>query len=57
MTIFAVGLACSFGAGALLEAYGWVRLNLMLLPWMAIAVSTLMWFTMRSPRQQKEALS
>lgn len=44
MTIFAVGLACSLGAGALLQRYGWVTMNVMLLPWMAVAGVVLTWF-------------
>src|SRR3990170_492159 len=43
MTIFVVGLACSFGAGALLELFGWQRMNLMLLPWLALAAPRLLW--------------
>lgn len=42
MTIFAVGLACSLGAGALLQAVGCQTLN-MLLPWLAIAALALVW--------------
>lgn len=43
MTIFAVGLACSFSAGALLQVLGWQTLNLVLLPWMAAAALALLW--------------
>lgn len=43
MTIFVVGLACSFGAGALLQAFGWQFLNLLLLPWLALAAASLAW--------------
>lgn len=43
MTIFAVGLACSFGAAALLQAFGWQLLNLLLLPWLALAAGALLW--------------
>jgi MFS family permease len=43
MTIFAVGLACSFGAAALLQALGWQLLNLVLLPWLALAAASLVW--------------
>ncbi|WP_296739034.1 MFS transporter [Mesorhizobium sp.] len=50
MTIFAVGLACSFSAGALLEALGWQTLNLILLPWLAAATAVLLWFGQRSRR-------
>lgn len=43
MTIFAVGLACSFSAGALLENLGWQTLNMLLLPWMGLAAFALIW--------------
>ncbi len=43
MAIFAVGLACSFGAGALLQQLGWQMLNLALLPWLAVAAAALAW--------------
>ena len=52
MTIFAVGLACSFGAGALLELWGWQKLNLMLLPWLAAAAVVLGWQELRARRAQ-----
>lgn len=48
MTIFAVGLASSFGAGALLDLVGWQRMNLMLLPWLAIAAVVLLWQEVRA---------
>lgn len=44
MTIFVVGLACSFSAGALLQAFGWEKLNLLLLPWLALAALALIGF-------------
>ena len=43
MTIFAVGLACSFGAAALLQVFGWQLLNVLLLPWLALAAGALFW--------------
>jgi MFS family permease len=43
MTIFAVGLACSLSAGALLQAVGWQTLNTLLLPWLGLAALALMW--------------
>ena len=43
MTIFAVGLACSFSAGALLERYGWEAMNLALIPWLVLAGAALVW--------------
>lgn len=44
MTIFAVGLVCSLSAGGLLETFGWQILNALLLPWLAAATLTLVWF-------------
>lgn len=49
MTIFAVGLACSFGAGALLEALGWQLLNLLLLPWLLLAAAALLGLAWHRP--------
>ncbi|MBN8974605.1 MAG: MFS transporter [Rhizobiales bacterium] len=43
MTIFVVGLACSFSAGPLLQAFGWQMLNVLLLPWLALAALCLIW--------------
>lgn len=50
MTIFAVGLACSFSAGALLEWLGWKQLNLALVPWLALCASVLLWQAVRQRR-------
>lgn len=50
MTIFVVGLACSFGAGALLDLLGWQWLNLILLPWLAAAALVLIWQELRARR-------
>jgi MFS family permease len=55
MTIFAVGLVCSFSAGALLQAFGWQTLNLMLLPWLAAAALALIWYGVRSRPKLREA--
>lgn len=51
MTIFAVGLACSFSAAALLKSFGWQQLNVLLLPWLAIAAIALVWLGILSRRQ------
>jgi MFS family permease len=48
MTIFVVGLACSFSAGGLLDALGWQSMNGVLLPWLAAAALALLWFGSRS---------
>ena len=47
LVIFVFGLACSFGAGVLLESFGWTRLNLLLLPWLALAGASLVWLGVR----------
>jgi MFS family permease len=47
MTIFSVGLACSLGSGGLLGAFGWEKMNLVLLPWLALAAVALAWFGAR----------
>jgi len=44
MTIFAVGLVCSLAAAPLLQLLGWQGLNLMLLPWLAVAAVALSGF-------------
>jgi MFS family permease len=43
MTIFVVGLTCSFSAGGLLEALGWQTMNVVLVPWLALAAASLAW--------------
>lgn len=43
VTIFTVGLTCSFGSGLLLDLFGWQALNLLLLPWLAVAACLLVW--------------
>ena len=50
MTIFVVGLACFFSAGALLQTFGWQILNVLLLPWLAIAAISLLWFGWKQRR-------
>ncbi|WMD19709.1 MFS transporter [Achromobacter seleniivolatilans] len=44
MTIFVVGLACSFSAAGLLKRFGWQALNELLLPWLAVAAVLLLWY-------------
>lgn len=53
MTVFAVGLVCSFSAAALLQALGWEKLNLLLLPWLGAAALALILLGTR----QRRALS
>jgi MFS family permease len=47
MTVFVIGLACSFSAAALLQTLGWQLLNVVLLPWLAIAAASLIWLGYR----------
>ncbi len=46
--IYVVGLASSLGAGVLLELVGWRQMNLLLLPWLLIALVAVFW--LRRPR-------
>jgi len=50
MTIFFVGLACSFSAGPLLRALDWKALNMALLPWLCAASLALVLLGLRSRR-------
>lgn len=42
LSVYAVGLLSSLGAGALLEAVGWQRMNVLLLPWLVAAAVVLL---------------
>ncbi|WP_207302111.1 hypothetical protein [[Erwinia] mediterraneensis] len=53
--IFAVGLACSLSADALLERLGWEKLNEMLLPWLAVAAAALIWQSSAAGMRQTKA--
>lgn len=55
MTIFVVGLACSFSAGALLERFGWETMNLALIPWLVLAALALTWLGLRRRRSVPQA--
>jgi MFS family permease len=57
MTIFAVGLACSFSAGALLQFFGWQTLNMLLLPWMGAAAVALIWLGWRQRKALKPVMA
>ena len=47
MTIFAVGLAASLGAGFMQQRLGWQAMNLLLLPWLAVAAVSIVWLARR----------
>jgi hypothetical protein len=51
MTIFAVGLACSLSAAALLQGLGWQTLNMLLLPWLRAAALALAWLALNGKRR------
>lgn len=52
MTIFFVGATCSFAAAALLNALGWQNMNLLLLPWLAVAAASFLWLGARQRQLQ-----
>ena len=47
LTIFAVSLAASLLSGALLQSLGWQMLNLILVPWLAVAFVAILWLGFR----------
>lgn len=47
MTVFVVGLICSFSAGAILDVFGWKTMNLALLPWLAITALSFIWLIIK----------
>lgn len=51
MMIFVTGLAASLGAGLMLRALGWQSLNLVLLPWLALAGVAIVWLAIRRHRK------
>lgn len=51
LTIFAVGLAASLAAGALLQGLGWQALNAVLLPWLAMAGAAILWLAVQRRRR------
>jgi len=57
MTIFAVGLACSFGAAGLLDALGWQELNALLLPWLGLAAGAIVWLQVSRKREKAQGVA
>ncbi len=47
MTVFVVGLICSFSAGALLDLFGWKAMNMALIPWLVITAASLFWLSQK----------
>ncbi|MGU7775476.1 MFS transporter [Burkholderia sp. MR1-5-21] len=54
MTIFAVGVTCSFSTGGLLKTFGWQTLNGLLLPWLAAAAIAIVWLGVRNRRRDAD---
>ena len=52
MSIFVVGLAASLSAGILFKSFGWQLLNILLLPWLAVAALALLWFARTQLRNE-----
>ncbi|XID75627.1 MFS transporter [Alkanindiges sp. WGS2144] len=51
MSVFIIGLACSFGAGALLNLLGWKAMNLILLPWLLTTTFSLIWLYKKNSKK------
>lgn len=47
MSIFAIGLICSFSAAGLLNYLGWKNMNLLLIIWLVALTSLLVWFNFK----------
>lgn len=47
MTVFVIGLICSFSAGVVLDIFGWKVMNLALLPWLAMTAISLLWLSIK----------
>jgi MFS family permease len=47
--VYLVGLAASLSAGVLLDLVGWQNLNLLLLPWLLIALVAVLWLRRSRP--------
>lgn len=52
LSVYIVGLFSSLTAGALLEAVGWQRMNVLLLPWLAVAAVVLLVLGWRQRRAE-----
>lgn len=57
MSVFVFTLFCSFAAGTLLNAFGWEKMNLIMLPWillLAVPLSMLAWHRWRKEKYLPE---
>lgn len=50
MMIFVTGLCASLGAGLMLRSLGWQTMNLVLLPWLALAGLAILWLAVQQWR-------
>jgi MFS family permease len=57
LTIFVIGLGASLSAGALQSAMGWQNLNLLLLPWLALAAAAILWLGSKGPYAMPQTVS
>jgi MFS family permease len=55
LTIFVVGLAASLAAGFLQQTIGWQTMNLLLLPWLAIAAAAIAWLGLATRQAKADA--
>jgi MFS family permease len=56
LLIYVTGLAASLSAGALLDGTGWRGLNLVLLPWLAMAVIAISWLSYQRVTSDEEGV-
>jgi len=57
LTVVLVGLLSSAGSGVLLALVGWQKMNVMLLPWLALAAAALIWFARRGASTSAQVAS
>lgn len=53
MSVFVFTLFCSFAAGSLLNAFGWEKMNLLLLPWVLLLTVPLIMLAWHLSRKEK----
>jgi len=54
MTVFIVGLICSFSAGALLNLLGWKIMNIALIPWLIVTTIAIFWLHRKNLSNQSQ---
>lgn len=48
LAIFVVGVTCSFSSGFLLDKLGWLTMNMMLIPWLGLALISILWLQQKN---------